>query len=122
MLDKRRDADLAVADLLVSTDFLKPHQLDKAYACCRDEGKPLCDILLDKGIVELRLMSCGFTVLNEVWQGRLPLQSARTVLYLMGHFRLPLHEAMAKLGVTQSRNPWQAQLDALADVQSNIRQ
>jgi hypothetical protein len=119
MLDKRREIDLAMANLLVSTDFLKPHHLDKAYAVVRDDGKPLSHVLVDYGMVEQRLMNAALEVIYEVRAHRMAMTTARSVLFLMGNCSISIEEAMAKLGVVPVRNPWQSQLDAMADAHAH---
>src|SRR5207244_3379609 len=93
MLDKLRDIDLDVAELLVCADFLKPNQLDRAHAAHRDTGKPLCVQLIENRLVDPRIIKAAVDVVKEVREGRLSKEKSRTALYLIGNYRLSLQDA-----------------------------
>lgn len=113
MMKKPCNMDRNVADLLVSTQFLKPADLDRALAECRDKGVPLSNILLNNQLIAPNLLVAAMQVSVEVKENRLSSAGARDVLHLMGHYELPLAEAMEKLGVTPVRNPWMSSLDRI---------
>jgi hypothetical protein len=109
-----RDVDIDVARLLVSADLLKPAQLDKALASCRDGVSSLNTVLVDEGLVERRVLQAAFEVSEGIRSGRVPWSQARTALYLMGNCEMSLEEVSARLGFWTASNPWHARLMALA--------
>jgi hypothetical protein len=117
MLEKSHDLDFEMAELLVCADFLKPHQLDRAYAACRDEGVPLRILLVNNKMVSQEMVTAAMEVNREVKEGRLPHSQARTVLYLMGQCRITMNEALTKIGMEKPKNPWEQNLRDLTESQ-----
>jgi hypothetical protein len=114
-----RDTELDIAQMLIAAGFLKPVDFDRAYAARRDKGTPLIKLLLDDRVVEPDKLVAALEVRQEVSERRLPPACARSVLFLMGSCRLPLLEAMAKLGVEPVPNPWASSLDKLQAITTN---
>ncbi|HEY9789999.1 MAG TPA: hypothetical protein V6D22_06355 [Candidatus Obscuribacterales bacterium] len=110
MLERSFETDFDLAELLVITGFVKPHDLDRAYAACRDDMTPLRNILLQNRMVEPEILVAAVQVINEIKEGHLPPSLARSVLFLMGNCQIPVQEAMAKLGIVGMRNPWHTRL------------
>lgn len=108
------DLDLEVTHLLVSSGFLMPYDLDRALACRRDTGQPLMDVLLENKFVDQGILRCAYGVLEHIYKSRLPRESARAALYMVGNCRMSVPEAFTKLGFQSTANPWLDQLTRLA--------
>lgn len=115
MFNNLADIDLEVTHLLVISGFLKPHDLDKALAGKRDGGSRLMDTLLDGGSVDAEVWKAAHDVLTHIHKSRLPVESARPALYMVGNCRMSVQEAFSKLGFQASGNPWLNQLTLLAE-------
>jgi hypothetical protein len=115
MLDRTFETDFDLAELLVTTGFVKPHDLDRAFAACRDEMTPLRHILLEQRMVEPHILTAGVEVMREINEGHLAPSAARSVLFLMGNYKISVQEAMEKLGILPTRNPWHDRLCALQE-------
>jgi hypothetical protein len=116
MLNYHSDLDLEVADLLVCSGFLMPHELDKALANKRECGGRLKDYLVDARLIEDNIFVAASAVIEQIRQSRLPRASARTALYMVGNCRMSVDEALTKMGhLTTTTNPWQNQLNILAE-------
>lgn len=115
MLNHTIDLDLEVADLLVSSGFLMPHELDKALANKRVHGGRLRDVLVQARMLDDAIFIAATAVIEQIRQARIPKASARTALYMIGNCRMSIDETITKLGVQTSGNPWQQHLGALAD-------
>lgn len=113
MLNKEVDFELEVAELLVSSGFVQPYDLDRAYAGLRGSSG-LRDVLVESGAVDTHVWAAGVAVMKQVREARLPKTEARTALYMVGNCRMSVGEALTKMGYgTPPLNPWLNQLNAL---------
>lgn len=116
MYNNAHHLDLEVADLLVCSGFVMPHELDKALACKRDTGSRLRDVLMVNYNLEESIWDAGHSVVEQINQKRLPASQARTALYMIGNCRMSVSEALTKMGYLSSNtNPWHKQLNMLAE-------
>jgi hypothetical protein len=114
MLDKSNELEMEIAELLICSDFLRPVELDRAYAASRDTALPLSTVLLDSKLVDPRIMLAAMQLVKEIRCGRVPRDQARTAMYLMGNYGLSVDETIARLGLNVvSKNPWASHLSEL---------
>lgn len=118
MYNNAGDLDLEVAELLVCSGFLMPHELDKAFAYRRQTGERLRDVLMFERAIEENIWNSAHSVIEQINQKRIPRESGRTALYMIGNCRMSVNECISKMGIGQSPtggNPWLKQLGFLAE-------
>lgn len=115
MIKVEHDFDVEVAELLSVGGYLKPCELDKAFAYKRNCGVPIEETILKAGLCDPRILDGARKIVNAIHQNRLPKNQGSTALWMIANSGVSFDESLQKLGLCGSVNPWHRQLLALRD-------